>query len=58
VDTYNTLNSGVLNYLCVAAAIIDAGYQPLGIRLDSGDLAVLSMFKYKLNILFIVFIYG
>ncbi len=39
VDTYNTLGSGVPNYLCVAGALYDFGYTPLGIRLDSGDLA-------------------
>jgi nicotinate phosphoribosyltransferase len=43
VDSYDTLNSGVPNYICVAFALIDAGYHPKGIRLDSGDLALLSM---------------
>ncbi len=42
VDTYDTLKSGVPNFLCVAMALAQCGYQPLGIRLDSGDLAVLS----------------
>jgi nicotinate phosphoribosyltransferase len=42
VDSYDTLNSGVPNFLCVACALIDAGYKPLGIRLDSGDLAYFS----------------
>ncbi|GKT16350.1 Nicotinate phosphoribosyltransferase [Aduncisulcus paluster] len=42
VDTYNTLTSGVPNYLCVACALSFLGYQPIGVRLDSGDLAYLS----------------
>lgn len=42
VDTYDTLQSGVPNFLAVGAALQDAGYTPRGIRLDSGDLAYLS----------------
>jgi len=42
VDTYDTLQSGVPNFLCVALALKRIGYNPIGIRLDSGDLAFLS----------------
>lgn len=43
VDTYDTLKSGVPNFICVAVALKRLGYKPVGIRLDSGDLAFLSM---------------
>lgn len=42
VDTYDTLGSGVPNFLVVAKALHGMGYAPKGIRLDSGDLAWLS----------------
>lgn len=42
VDTYDTLASGVPNFICVAAALLGVGHPPQGIRLDSGDLALLS----------------
>ena len=42
VDTYNTLTSGVPNFICVALGLIQAGYRPIGLRLDSGDLAYFS----------------
>lgn len=42
VDTYNTLKSGVPNAIKVFDELREQGYKPLGIRLDSGDLAYLS----------------
>lgn len=42
VDSYSTMNSGVKNFLCVALALKELGYDSIGIRLDSGDLAKLS----------------
>lgn len=43
IDTYDTLSSGLLNFVLVGYVLDDLGYQPRGIRLDSGDLAYLSM---------------
>lgn len=42
VDTYDTLGSGVPNAIKVFDYLKAKGYKPLGIRLDSGDLAYLS----------------
>lgn len=43
VDTYNTLKSGIPNAIRIFnEVILPAGYKPLSIRLDSGDLAYLS----------------
>ena len=42
IDTYDTLSSGLQNFLFVAKALDDFGYQPKGVRLDSGDLCALS----------------
>lgn len=42
VDTYDTLNSGVPNAIKVFDYLKSKGHKPIGIRLDSGDLAYLS----------------
>lgn len=39
VDSYDTMGSGVKNFLLLCLVLTDLGYQPIGIRLDSGDLA-------------------
>lgn len=43
VDTYDTLRSGVPNAIRVFEELGEKGYKPVGIRLDSGDLAYLSI---------------
>ena len=49
VDTYDTLNSGVVNAIRVAKEyLIPNGYRLKGIRLDSGDLAKLSIEARKM----------
>ena len=42
VDTYNTLKSGVPNAIKVFDELSAKGHKPVGIRIDSGDLAYLS----------------
>ena len=42
VDSYNTIESGVKNCILVSLVLHDLGYKAVGIRLDSGDLALLS----------------
>lgn len=42
VDTYDTLNSGIPNAIKVLSELKSKGHKPVGIRLDSGDLAYLS----------------
>ena len=42
VDTYDTLRSGIPNAIKVFDELRAKGYEPVGIRLDSGDLAYLS----------------
>lgn len=43
VDTINTLESGVPNAIKVFEELRRAGHRPVGVRLDSGDLAYLSI---------------
>jgi len=38
IDTYSTLNSGMINFVVVGMALIEAGYKPIGVRIDSGDI--------------------
>ena len=42
VDTYDVLKSGVPNAIKVFKELRESGHEPVGIRLDSGDLAYLS----------------
>lgn len=42
VDTYDTLASGMPNAITVFRELREKGYEPMGVRLDSGDLAYLS----------------
>jgi nicotinate phosphoribosyltransferase len=42
IDTYDTLNSGLINAIRVFKMLKRRGHHPLGIRLDSGDLVYLS----------------
>lgn len=42
VDTYNTLESGMPNAIEVFKELEAKGHKPLGIRIDSGDIAYLS----------------
>lgn len=44
VDSYSTMDSGCFNFIVVAAALKDLGYEAKSIRLDSGDLAGLSAY--------------
>lgn len=43
IDTYDTLNSGIVNAIKVFnEVLLPKGFRPKGVRLDSGDLAYLS----------------
>ena len=48
VDSYNTRESGIKNFLLVSLALSELGYIPLSIRLDSGDLASLSIYAKEM----------
>jgi nicotinate phosphoribosyltransferase len=48
VDTIHTLESGVPNAILVFEELKKKGHQPLGIRLDSGDMAYLSIQAAKM----------
>lgn len=48
VDTINTLESGVPNAIKVFEELRRKGHKPVGVRLDSGDLAYLSIRTAKL----------
>jgi nicotinate phosphoribosyltransferase len=41
IDTYDTLNSGIINAIKVGAKLVEQGYN-FGVRLDSGDIQYLS----------------
>jgi len=43
IDTYNSLKSGMVNFVVVAMALVDAGYRPVGVRIDSGDIVAQSI---------------
>lgn len=48
VDTINTLESGIPNAIRVFQKLKKKGHKPIGIRLDSGDLAYLSLKAAKM----------
>jgi len=48
VDTIDTLDSGVPNAITVFEELREAGHEPMGIRLDSGDLAYLAIQSARL----------
>eukprot|EP01032_Pedospumella_encystans_P016577 gene16577-18907_t len=42
VDTYDILKSGIKNFIAVGVVLHELGYKPIGVRIDSGDLAYFS----------------
>ena len=38
IDSYSSISSGLLNTIIVAKALLEAGVNKFGLRLDSGDL--------------------
>lgn len=48
VDTYDVIRSGLINFCIVAIALLQFNYKPIGIRIDSGDLAYLSKYAKDL----------
>jgi nicotinate phosphoribosyltransferase len=48
VDTINTLESGIPNAIRVFEELRQKGHKPIGVRLDSGDLAYLSLQASKM----------
>ena len=48
VDTIDTIDSGVPNAITVFEELREAGHEPAGIRLDSGDLAYLAIQSARL----------
>lgn len=42
LDSYDTINSGLPNAITVFKELREQGYEPLGVRIDSGDLEYLS----------------
>lgn len=43
IDTYSTIDSGILNTIIVAKVMLEAGLNKFGVRLDSGDLIAQSI---------------
>ncbi|WP_203650699.1 nicotinate phosphoribosyltransferase [Secundilactobacillus yichangensis] len=48
VDTYDVINSGIPNAITVFKELRASGHEPVGIRIDSGDIASLSRQARKL----------
>ncbi|RRK10106.1 nicotinate phosphoribosyltransferase [Lactiplantibacillus garii] len=48
VDTYDVLNSGVPNAITVFQELRERGHQPVGIRIDSGDVTMLAQQARKM----------